>query len=159
MDEEKRCSSEEVVVRSLRESDLDSIVRIDQAVTGQKRTEYYRHQLQLALRHAQLVLSLGAELEGHLVGFLMATVHYGEFGRAERTAMLDAIGVHLDYRGQHVAQALMAQMEMQLRALGIEELQTQVQWDQEKLMGFFRGHGFRPMPIFTLQKSLAEEDL
>jgi len=38
-------------------------------------------------------VSLAAEIEGLLVGFLLARVYYGEFGTLEPAAVMDTIGV------------------------------------------------------------------
>jgi hypothetical protein len=41
---------------------------------------------------------------------------------------------------------------MNLSALGIERLQTQVEWDQIDLIHFFQRSGFRPAPRLCLEK-------
>ena len=60
----------------------------------------------------------------------------------EPSAAIDVIGVHPDYRGRHVAAALIDQLRMNLLGLGIPRLQTEVQWDNPDLIGFFQREGF-----------------
>jgi len=49
------------------------------------------------------------------------------------------------------AYALMRQLQMNLAALGIERLQTQVEWDQVDLIKFFQRSGFRPASRLCLE--------
>ncbi|MCP4872065.1 MAG: GNAT family N-acetyltransferase [Proteobacteria bacterium] len=147
--------TDEVVVRSATEDDLDAIVKVDAAAGGIVRTQYLFRRLKMALQDGGIRLALVGELDGSVVGFVLAAVDYGEFGRAAPSAVLDALSVHPDFRGHHVAAALFRQVEMQLRALGIETLRTEVAWDQEELMGFFRHAGFLPAARLCLQKELA----
>jgi len=58
------------------------------------------------------------------------------------------------FSGQKVAYALMRQLEMNLTALGIERLQTQVEWDQTDLIKFFQRSGFRPASGLCLEKAV-----
>jgi len=87
-------------------------------------------------------VSLAAEHDGAFVGFLLAQVFYGEFGVTERVAVMDVIDVHPDFRGHHVAAALLDQLRTNLLGLGIHVLRTEVDWDNTDLLGFFRREGF-----------------
>jgi len=146
--------TDSVAVRALRGDDLDAVVRIDSVGAGQSRREFLGRRLEAALGDSGVRLAFGAELEGDLVGFLLAAVHFGEFGTPVPTAVLDVVGVRPDARGQNVGAALLRQMEMQLRALGIEEVRTEVGWEQLQLLGFFKSAGFEPAPRFCLHKRL-----
>src|SRR5262249_5451064 len=114
--------------RSLEERDLDAIVRIDASATGRPRREYYRDKVEQSLTGSRLRTSLVAELDGLVVGFLMANTYYGEFGQPEPTVVIDSLGVHHDFRGKHVGAALMRQFLMNARALGVSRLRTEVGW-------------------------------
>ncbi len=67
---------------------------------------------------------------------------------------LDTIGVHPEYRGRHVAAALMRQLELQLRALHVDALRTEVEWDHWDLLAFLRSAKFQPVPRLCLEKKL-----
>jgi GNAT superfamily N-acetyltransferase len=146
--------TDDVVVRRLTDDDLDGVVRIDEASIGRNRYEFYKRRIERSMAESSIHLSLAAELDGMLVGFLTVTFYQGEFGRPEATAVLDAIGVHPDFRGKAVAHALMRQLEMNLRALHVERLRTDVDWDQFELLSFMRRAGFQPMARLCLEKVL-----
>ena len=145
---------EGVLVRELTVSDLDGVVRIDARSSGRPRHEYYLRKLEEALRESGVRISLAAEVDGALVGFMLGRLYYGEFGVPEPTAIIDSLGVDPDFRGRKVGSALLAQMETNLRAFGIETVRTEVDWDRLDLLGFLGGHGFKPAPVLTLQKKL-----
>lgn len=143
-----------VAVRTLVEGDLDAIVRIDASAVGRTRREYFRDKVAASLRDSRVHMSLVAEIDGVIAGFLMSDLHYGEFGRAEPSAVIDSLGVHKDFRNRHVGAALMRQFTMNARALGVERIRTEVAWDQLELVRFFSHHGFHPGPRLVLERDL-----
>ena len=94
-----------ILVRTMREGDLDAIVAIDALATGRRRPSYFELMLQRAIKQASLQISLVAELDGRVVGFLIGSLYYGEYGVVEPTASVDAIGVDPRYRGHRVGKA------------------------------------------------------
>ncbi|OFW47020.1 MAG: hypothetical protein A3J29_09665 [Acidobacteria bacterium RIFCSPLOWO2_12_FULL_67_14b] len=132
----------DVVVRNLRPSDLDAVIRLDAKNVGRRRDEFFELKLKYALSNTGITVSLAAEHDGAFVGFLLAQVFYGEFGVTERVAVMDVIDVHPDFRGHHVAAALLDQLRTNLLGLGIHVLRTEVDWDNTDLLGFFRREGF-----------------
>jgi ribosomal protein S18 acetylase RimI-like enzyme len=143
-----------VVVRTLAEADLDAIVRIDASAFGRARREYYRDKVSASLRDSRVHMSLVAELDGLVVGFLMAQTHYGEFGRAEPAAVIDSLGVHKDFQKRHVGAALMRQFLMNVRALGVERVRTEVAWNDLDLVRFFDHAGFKPGSRIVLEREI-----
>jgi GNAT superfamily N-acetyltransferase len=144
-----------VTVRTLEPRDLDAIVRIDKEWTGRNRKNYYELKLAEAARDTGIRISLVAELDHvrgrHVAGFLLGRLYFGEFGHVERTALLDSIGVAREFSGRRVADALMRQLRMNLAALHIEKVQTQVDWDQFELLRFFAHEGFAPARRICLE--------
>lgn len=145
---------EGVLVRELAAGDLEGVVRIDARRSGRTRHEYYARKLKEAVAESGVRISLAAEIDGALVGFLLGRLYYGEFGVPEPTAIVDSIGVDPEFRGQHVGAALLAQLETNLRGFGIETVRTEVAWNHLDLLGFLGSHGFQPAPVLTLQKKL-----
>jgi ribosomal protein S18 acetylase RimI-like enzyme len=145
--------SSEPTVRALRAEDLDAIVRIDARVGGRPRPEYLHAKLTKALDEG-MQMSLGAEIDGRLVGFLMGAVYYGEFGRAEPVATIETIGVHPDFWQRGVGRALWAQFARNMRGLRVGQVQTQVGWNDWRLLAFLERVGFTPAPRVCLQSSL-----
>lgn len=143
--------TDHVDVRTLKADDLDWMVRIDEKHSGRRRTEYLRLKLREAGADTGVRISLGAWLDGEPCGYLMGRVYYGEFGIPEPMAVLDSIAVGPAFAGRHVGKALMRQFRMNLRALNVDTVQTQVEWDQVDLVGFFRKAGFRPSSRLCLE--------
>ncbi len=146
--------TDDVVVRLLREGDLDPIIRVDAASMGRRRTEYFQSKLDQALRGGKLQSSLVAELDGRVVGFVLASIYYGEFGQAEPVAVVESLGVDPAYRGKHAGQALMRQLVMNLRALRVERIETQVTFKQTDVLEFLTAQGFRPAARVCLELEL-----
>jgi ribosomal protein S18 acetylase RimI-like enzyme len=144
-----------VVIRNLSLEDLVSLVRIDKQITGRSRQKWYEGKLQRALRDSDVQISLGAERDGMLVGALLGSLHYGEFGQPEPIAVLDTVLVDRQFGRQGVASALLVQMVKNLRALRIERLRTEVSWDDQELMRFFHRKGFAPVPRLVLEADLS----
>src|SRR5450756_1305046 len=129
-----------VLVRTMRESDLPSIVAIDAAASGRRRPSYFELMLQRAITQAGLQISLVAEVDNRVVGFVIGSLYYGEYGVVEPSASIDAISVDPRVRGKNVGKALMRQLRLNLGALQITALRTEVSWDDFGLLGFFRSH-------------------
>lgn len=145
---------ERVLVRVLSADDLDAIVRVDRRIVGRSRRDYLRQKLEEALRDSRIMVSLGAEVDGNLVGFLMGRLYYGEFGVAEPVALLDTIGVDPERPRAGIGRALIDQFKTNLRAVGIEKIQTQAAWNEWELLGFLEASGFRPEPRVFLSAEI-----
>ena len=135
---------DKVPVRAMKESDLPGIVAIDRRITGRNRSDYFRERLAEALYESDVRVSLVAERDGRLIGFVMARVDLGEFGRFEPTAVLDTIGVDPDCLGLGVGRALLSQLLVNLGTLRIERVRTEIDWRDHELMGFLEHCGFLP---------------
>lgn len=140
-----------ILVRAMRDDDLDAVVNIDAHSTGRRRPSYFGLMLQRAIKQASLQISLVAESDGRVVGFLIGSLYYGEYGVVEPTASLDAIGVDPRYRGHHIGKAMMRQLRVNLGALQIGSVRTEVDWDDLDLIAFFRSQGFSPARRICLE--------
>jgi GNAT superfamily N-acetyltransferase len=135
---------DEIPVRSMRESDLLAIIAIDRRLTGRRRSEYFKGKLAEALFESDVRLSLVAERDGRPVGFIMARVDFGEFGCFEPIAVMDTIGVDPEYRKQGVGRAMLSQLLINLSALRIERVRTEIDWRDRDLLAFLGHCGFTP---------------
>lgn len=145
-----------VLVRNLRADDLDAMVRIDRAITGRARRGYYEIKMKEALATGTMRISLAAEEDGRLAGFMLGSLYYGEFGLPEPSAVLDTVAVDPQLRGRRIGKALLRQLVTNLRALGIDKIRTEVAWDQFELMGFLASRGFAPARRLCLDLDLGD---
>ncbi len=142
------------LVRSMVAGDLDAIVAIDAKLTGRDRRPYYEAKLEEVIGETGIRVSLIAEADGRPVGYIMARVDYGEFGRAEPTAVIDTIGVEPGHGHQGIGAALLSQLMANLDALHVEALRTTVSWNNFSLLGFLNRSGFRPAQQLVLSLSI-----
>lgn len=146
--------SDGVIVRALRAGDVARLVRIDEQITGRNRRAWFEGKIRRALEGSDLKISLGAELDGILVGAVLGTLQYGEFGVPEGVAVLDTILVDPGMRGRGIATAIFDQLVKNLQALGIERMRTEVSWNEHELSAFLGHNGFAPAPRLVLERVL-----
>lgn len=157
MDTEPADTPTRLLVRSLRSDDLSRIVAIDRHHTGRARAAWYQGRLKRALGESDLNISRGAELEGGtLVGAVLGSLHYGEFGQPEPLAVLDTLLVDPAFAGKGVGRAMMEQLRRNLAALRIERVRTEVAWNEQALIGFMAREGFVPAPRLVLELDLSK---
>lgn len=143
-----------ISVRGVESSDLDTIIRIDEKLSGQTRKEYWQRRLDIAALRPPW-MSLVAELDGRLVGFLFGWVGESEFGIARSTGWVDLIGVDPPYRGRGVGQALINQFVQsgcELRA--VETIATLIDLGQADVREFFVRRGFHHGPMIQMQRDV-----
>ena len=151
MDQPGTLETDAIKVRTMRDSDLESVIAIDAAATGHRRPSYFRRMLERTVKEADFQISLVAELEEVVAGCIVATLYYGEYGVMEPWASIETIGVLPDFRRQHVGEALIRQLRMNLGALQIDRVRTQVDWNNFELLRFFESSGFKPADQVCLE--------
>ena len=142
-------------IRAMAVSDLPDVTRIDRAITGHDRHDYMRRKLAEAMLDSAIRVSLTARVDDAIVGFLMARVDLGDFGRTEPVAVLDTIGVHPDYRHHRVGHALLSQLVVNLGGLRIERVETVVAPHDLGLLGFLYAVGFAPSQRISFVRAVA----
>jgi ribosomal protein S18 acetylase RimI-like enzyme len=143
-----------IPVRSMAEGDLHALVGIDRRITGRDRAEYFQRKLTDALTESDVRVSLVAELDSVPVGFIMARVDLGEFGRVETTAVIDTIGVDPDYQKRGVGRALVSQLLTNLGTLRVEKVRTEVDWQDHDLLTYLDRSGFLPSQQLCFEQAL-----
>lgn len=144
-DEADALSRDRVRVRSLEAGDVPALLAIDRAITRTDRSEYLTRQFNEAIEQSGIRVSLVAEGEGgQPVGFMMARVDFGEFGRTAPEAVMDTIGVDPDYARKGVGRAMMSQLLANLAGLQVERVRTEVEWSMFDLLAFLEACGFVP---------------
>jgi len=148
-------SRDRVPARSLREDDLAAVVRIDRKLTGRDRFTYYAAKLREMLTESGIRVSLVAEEDGFVVGFVMVRVDFGEFGKVDKAAILDTIGVHPGFAGSGIGRALLSQLFLNLATLQVETVLTQVSPENIGLHRFLYSCGFHPSQRLVLSKTVS----
>jgi predicted N-acetyltransferase YhbS len=143
-------SFENVSIRSLKKEDQEAIVKIDEKILGENRGDYWEKKLKL-LNEKTSHISLVAEAEGNVVGFILGNVSGREFGVPERIGWIDTIGVDPGYQKKGLATALARELITNLKTLGVKTLYTLVNWNDLDLLQFFHRMGFTRGDMLNLE--------
>lgn len=141
-------------VRSLQASDLNDILRIERHISGESREEYIKQKVTEAISDSGIRISLVGIQDDMVAGFIMARLDYGSFGRTSSTAVIDTIGVGPEYKGSGIGAALMTQLLDNLASLQVEDVRTEVEWNNFQLNRFLAACDFSPAQILSLNSTL-----
>ncbi|MBI2878183.1 MAG: GNAT family N-acetyltransferase [Candidatus Rokubacteria bacterium] len=143
-----------VQVRSLRDDDLQAVVEIDERLGGRFRKEYWARRFELAALRPPW-MSLVAEVDGRVVGFLLGWTSESEFGIPGPVGWIDLVGVDPPYRGRGIGRTLVERFVAAGRDLrAIEKVFTLIDLGQEEIREFFIGLGFRHGPLVHLERTV-----
>jgi len=159
LDDHDAAHSDPVFVRTLSREDFAEVVRINRKIIGRDRTEYFERKFDEALHESAVQVSLVAEIDSRPVGFIMARVDPGDFGQTEPVAVIDTLGVDPLRAGNGVGKALLRQLLMNLGALRVDRVETQVATDNFDLLGFFLRNGGGPSQRLAFCKRLDDRGL
>jgi GNAT superfamily N-acetyltransferase len=143
-------------VRTLNGDDLERVVAIDRAHTGDSRRHFFAKRFAAAAQRPGEFIQIGVMRGGSLRGFAIARVFSGEFGREPAVAMLDALGVEAQVQETGVGHELMDGLIEAMRRAGVDTLQSQAEWTNHRLMRFFGASGFKLARRVLLQRPVAE---
>ena len=145
-----------IKIRLMQADDFDAVVGIDEKVLKASRPEYYEMKFEKLFRSKDyLPASLVAEEEdGTLVGFVMGELYMGEYGIFQEEASLDTIGVDPDYQHKGIGELLINEFMDHLKKVGVQKINTLVDWNDSKLIHFFSANRFSPSKTINLERSL-----
>jgi predicted N-acetyltransferase YhbS len=141
---------ESLKIRSLRIEDLEAIVVIDEKVLGEKRRDYWENKLRMMDEKASQV-SLVAEVQGKVLGFILGDVSGWEFGVPDTIGWIDTLGVDPAEQKKGLATALAQELIQRLKAMGVRTIYTLVSWDDWDLLQFFHAMGFTRGDMINLE--------
>jgi len=141
---------ENVKIRAFKVEDLDAIVKIDERVLGEDRKNYWERKLKL-MNNKSSQVSLVAEVEGEVVGFILGDVSGWEFGVPETIGWMDTIGVDPAHQKKGIATALAHELIKNLKAIGVRTIYTLVSWNDWDLLQFFHAMGFTRGDMINLE--------
>ena len=142
--------------RLMKADDFDAVVAIDGKVLNAPRPEYYEMKFEKLFRSKDyLPVSLVAEeADGTVVGFVMGELYLGQYGIFQEEATLDTIGVDPSYQHQGIGEQLINEFVDHLKKVGVEKINTLVDWNDSKLIHFFSANQFSPSKTINLERRL-----
>ena len=145
-----------IKIRLMKADDFDAVIGIDEKVLKASRPEYYDMKFEKLINSKDyLPTSLVAEGEdGTLVGFIMGELYMGEYGIFREEATLDTIGVDPSYQHRGIGNQLIDEFMDHLKRLGVQKINTLVDWNDSKLIHFFSANQFSPSKSINLERSL-----
>jgi len=130
----------QVSVRKMTEDDIDGVLAIDKKIVGRDRAATYSS-LPGSFVGGELDLSVVAEADGRLIGFLLGRVT--ELGYEEADCfLLELIGVDPDYRRVGIGRKLVEAFEDRCRQRGAQAIRVMVSWHDWWLLSFLRSLEF-----------------
>lgn len=143
----------DVTIRPLADVDIDAITRIDEKVTGVYRPDFWENRVAYYLRRDPEA-SRVAELDGQVVGFMLADLRGGEFGLEETSGWIERFGVDPAMRGKGIGRQLFDALAEHFKAAGARTLRTFVDTRQAETATFLKAVGFGPSALTALEQPL-----
>ena len=143
---------ENVIIRKLREEDVEDIGRIQERITKSALPQGF---LDIIREYAGKPENpcFVAEHDGRIVGFMISSILAGIFGM-ERSAWIAILGVEPKHMGQDIGRALAAEIFSFFKEKGIKNIYTSVRWDSTDLLSFFKTLGFDRSNFINLRRVL-----
>jgi ribosomal protein S18 acetylase RimI-like enzyme len=140
----------------MKADDFDAVVAIDEKVLNTSRPEYYKMKFEKLFETKDyLPASLVAESEGGtVVGFVMGEIYMGEYGIFQEEASLDTIGVDPAYQHKGIGEQLINEFIDHLKKVGVQKINTLVDWNDSRLIQFFSANKFSPSKTINLERDL-----
>ena len=147
---------QEVSIRPMRHADLVLVVELDAHAFGSARPAYFERRLAPldAVDADTRTIFLVAVYRDQVIGFVMGTLAYGEFGLTQVTAILDSIAVHPRHQHQGVGQQLTEDFIKQSARQGASAVYTLVNWDNWTLLKVFHALGFTLASTIPLERRM-----
>jgi ribosomal protein S18 acetylase RimI-like enzyme len=147
-------AAENVCIRAVKREDLQAIIKLDQAVTGSEKPDYWLELLSGVnpCRKNDLTF-LVAELDGRVVGFITGNVRAFEFG-SEACGWVFALCVDPDIRVKNVGTRLFDELCKHFRDAGVAKVRTMLARNNDLVLAFFRSLGMMAGPFIQLEKDL-----
>ena len=147
---------QDVSIRLMAHADLAVVVELDAFVFGAMRSAYFERRL-AALNEQDAdgrTVFLVADDRGMVIGFVMGTLAYGEFGLTQVTAILDSIAVHPRYQRQGIGRQLIEAFIERSRRQGAAAVYTLVNWENWMLLKTFHALGFVLASTIPLERRI-----
>lgn len=137
-------------IRVFRQSDFEEVITLWERCELLRPWNDPEMDIERKLNH-DVSLFLVAEVNGEVVGTVMGG-YDGHRGSAYY------LGVHPEYRGRGIANALLSRLEKKLIARGCPKLQIMVREDNDMVQGMYERLGYEHADVVVLGKRLIEDE-
>ncbi len=148
-------STQEPIIRIMKEEDLNKIIEIDKKVLGERRPDYWERKTEIAGKKSPLP-SLVAEIEGEVVGFILGSSSGWEHGIPNNIGWIDTIGVDPSYQKKGIGRMLMKELLNYMKKVDVNTVYTLVNWRDGDLLRFFNASGFDRGDMINLELKFDE---
>jgi len=143
---------ERLQIRPMTVRDIDDVMAIDEKITGKPHAAYYEAKVAAYLQR-QPGACLVAELEGKVVGFILADIRGWEFA-VELAGWLEIIAIDPEYQGSGIGKRLIQHLFDYFKRQGVRVVYTMVNWNDGELIDYLRAAGFTRGDYINLVKHL-----
>ncbi len=144
-------TNESIIIRKMKESDIDPIIKMDKRISGVFRPEMWKAEIEHYLKNNSI--GIVAEIQEQVVGFMIGTMHPWLFG-IENGGWIEVLGVHPDHTAKGVGKKLGTKLFNEFKAHNINVVYTCVEWTSSDLLEFFRTLEMTKSDFITLMKQL-----
>ena len=148
-----------VCVRALQAADLDAVIAIDAANEGRPRRDYIVRRLQSAQQQPLLHAQFAAVRGDRLVGYLLARLVKGEFGRSDPNMRIELVGLQPEQARQGIGRQLFDALRTWAQRHGAAEIRTLSSWKRTGMLGWLGGLGFELAPTLVLESHVGDSRL
>lgn len=145
-----------LTIRPLAAADLHAVIAIDAEIEGRSRRTYVERRLAAALREPALHAQFAACDSAGLVGYILARVLVGEFGRGTASLRLELVGVRPDAQRSGAGKKLFDALAQWAGRHAIGMLRTSAHWRNARMLAWLHAMGFRLAPEIVLELALAQ---
>ena len=143
-----------LLIRRVRRTDLDPVIAIDKSATGIAKHAYWDSVYhRYGARGQDKRHFLVAELDGHVVGFVIGEVRDWEFG-SPPCGWVFAIDVQPGARLGGIGTRLVKEISTLFRSAGVTKLRTMLARDNTLILSFFRSQGMMAGALVSLEMDL-----
>lgn len=156
-----KVASAAVKIRPLTLENIKDIVRIEERIEGrlgiinEERMEYLKEATRYNIERSDPMMSLGAELDEKIVGFIIGEIRIWEFGIGEKTGWIRILGVDPDLQGRGIGKKLGESLLEHFKRRGIKRVRTMADWYTGDLISYFKSLGFNMLNMIPLEKELS----
>ncbi|PWI46703.1 hypothetical protein CEE45_15415 [Candidatus Heimdallarchaeota archaeon B3_Heim] len=140
-----------ISIRKMKESDINSIISLDEVISGKSRSEMWISELHHYLKNNSI--GLVAEIQEQVIGFMIGTIHPWLFG-IENGGWIEILGVDPKHTAKGVGKKLGEKLLEDFKSRGIKVVHTTVEWTSSDLLEFFHTLGMTKSDYITLMKEL-----